>query len=74
MKLFESKTRFKESVTKGSYKGVDYTINKLNKFETNGDTQYYWRIESMNEGGDDWFGKKNIAVSAVKEYIDEIKK
>ncbi len=49
----------------GSYRGHAFNIVKVE-----GKNQWYWII--LNKGGEDWFPKKSIAISAVKEFIDSL--
>lgn len=54
----------------GEYKGIRFTIQKVDAIDSSTKNQWYWMINE--KGGEDWFNSKKISILAVKEAIDEI--
>lgn len=50
---------------KGVYKGIQFEIRKIGEIKENA---WYWLIN--NKGGNDWYPSKQIAINAVKDWID----
>lgn len=52
----------------GIYKGVKFEILKVDQINASTRNQWYWMIG--NDGGDDYFPTKSMAIEAVKHRID----
>jgi hypothetical protein len=53
---------------KGHYKGIDFNIIKVEEINNQTKNKWFWLIG--DDGGQDWFNSKRIAIEAVKDYIN----
>ena len=54
---------------KGEYKGVEFEVVKVMEVDASTRNQWYWMVG--NEGGDDWYSKKEIAKYYAEQFIED---